>query len=804
MLRRSAIVADYQDAGSVNKLLAIWGFVDDHTFITKAGHLGVLYRLASSDPECLDASQRRDVVHAFEGGLRLLDEHCRLYQYAVRSRLAPVTAASCTDPVVDEAVRGRATFLNERRRDLFRTEFYIALVYEGVRFRWTMATSLDGVFRHPMRAIREWLVGAEALRVLEADVERGRGALQQKASAFEVQLAGAIRLIRLHKKEVFDFVRQLANAQAPLAEQPLRYDTHVDYFAADSAIECHRRRLVVGNRSVAVLTMNEPPSRTFPHVLGDLQEVPAEFVACLEWRRLPADAARRDIHRRRRHFFNKRISLVNYVTPESRPDEMLVDESADATIRQLGDALTDIEVNGHFFGECALTVSVHDEDPDLVDRASAEFVKTLASHDGVFHRETYNLLNAWLAVMPGNSAHNLRRVALLETNCADLSFIFAPDFGERVSAHLGREALLAFETPHHGLYHFNLHVDDVGHTAVLGATGSGKSFLLNVLVTHAQKYQPDTVIFDLGHSYRELTTLLGGSYLPIGLRPDVLRINPFALTPSSENLHFLHAFVRVLLEGADGRRLTEAEDRELYEAIENVYVLDRTQRRLFTLANLLPRGLSLRLSRWVEGGRYARWFDHVDDTLEICRFQTFDFEGMEAFPELLEPVLFYVLHRVSERVLGGDAAHQLKVCVMDEAWRFIQHERLRAYVQEALKTWRKHNAAMILATQSADDFRSVDLLRTVIESCPTKLLLPNPSLDRDQYRDLFHLNATELELLAHLLPRKQLLMKRPRVAKVLTLNVDAATAARFGATTTSRSPMATPSVGVPTDLAVTA
>jgi type IV secretion system protein VirB4 len=109
---------------------------------------------------------------------------------------------------------------------------------------------------------------------------------------------------------------------------------------------------------------------------------------------------------------------------------------------------------------------------------------------------------------------------------------------------------------------------------------------------------------------------------------------------------------------------------------------------------------------------------------------------------------------------------------MDEAWRFIQHPTLRTYVEEALKTWRKHNAAMLLATQSIDDFASADLLRTVVEGCPTKLLLANPALDRMQYRDLFQLNATELDLLAELMPRRQLLLKRPNLAKVLTLNVD--------------------------------
>ena len=103
----------------------------------------------------------------------------------------------------------------------------------------------------------------------------------------------------------------------------------------------------------------------------------------------------------------------------------------------------------------------------------------------------------------------------------------------------------------------------------------------------------------------------------------------------------------------------------------------------------------------------------------------------------------------------------LKVCVMDEAWRLIQHPTLKAYLQEALKTWRKRNAAVLLATQSVEDFASVDLLRTVVESCPTKLLLANPSLDRRQYVELFQMNEAELDLLSGLTPRQQVLLKRP-------------------------------------------
>ena len=79
---------------------------------------------------------------------------------------------------------------------------------------------------------------------------------------------------------------------------------------------------------------------------------------------------------------------------------------------------------------------------------------------------------------------------------------------------------------------------------------------------------------------------------------------------------------------------------------------------------------------------------------------------------------------------------------------------------------------MLLATQSVDDFASADLLRTVVESCPTRLLLANPSMNREQHRELLQMNDAELNLMARLLPRRQLLLKRANLAKVLDLNVD--------------------------------
>ena len=93
-----------------------------------------------------------------------------------------------------------------------------------------------------------------------------------------------------------------------------------------------------------------------------------------------------------------------------------------------------------------------------------------------------------------------------------------------------------------------------------------------------------------------------------------------------------------------------------------------------------------------------------------------------------------------------------KLFLLDEAWLFIKNATIREYIVQAQKTWRKHNGGMILATQSIKEFQDSGLLPIVSENCPTKIFLANPEMDRNVYRDAFHLNDTELDLIAGLVP----------------------------------------------------
>jgi type IV secretion system protein VirB4 len=230
--------------------------------------------------------------------------------------------------------------------------------------------------------------------------------------------------------------------------------------------------------------------------------------------------------------------------------------------------------------------------------------------------------------------------------------------------------------------------------------------------------------------------------------------------------------VKVLIEGNTPGSLDTTDDKEVYKAIESLQEVDEKIRRLSTLAALLPKRLNDRLSKWIKGGQYEALFDNEKDTLSLGQFQCLDFEGMDQYPDIIQPLLFYVLHRANNLIYDPQISTTFKAFVMDEAWRFFQHPTIRNYVVEALKTWRKKNAAMILATQSLDELAKSDILHIVNESCPTKIFLANPEMDHELYRETFHLNQTELELIKGLIPKRQFLLKRPDYAKVLNLQVD--------------------------------
>jgi type IV secretion/conjugal transfer VirB4 family ATPase len=778
MFRISNITKDWNEAGSFAAQLNLYGFWDEHCFLTKSGDVGAVLKVGGIDYESLDHEGRDYAVKRLEAALRSDDDTTRLYQILFKHNRPEIPHAEYDDPLVRAAVEQRAAFLRAKSDRLYSIEIFWVVMIEGSYRKTGLLHALARLPKQPGSSLRDLhalFSGNKERTLLYEQIERDRLRLQQKANSLSGQLNDLMKIELPGAEETFRILRRLVNFRpSKIEEAPLLSLRHLDWQVCGSELEAHRGHLRLDDDYVRVLTLKELPSETRPLLLQGLLDVPANFHVVTEWHPVDNAKSRKEIASRRRHHHNSKTSFVSSLQDRQNtgPKDELVDDSREAAVAELGSALTALGMEGKNFGEYTLSVVIYDEDPLKIENAVAEFQKVFTQHDGLLYQERYNLLNAFFATVPGNRQFNLRKQWALNSNYADLSFLFTVDTGKRWNPQLEREYLAVLESTHGTPYYLNLHSGDVAHTLMLGATGSGKSFAASAILQSAQKYEPFTFIFDLGGSYETATRAFGGSYLNVGLKNPGFSINPFSLESTHENLNFLYLFLRVLIEAGGRFELTTADEKALYAALERIYKLPREIRTLTNFASILGP-LGERLYRWTQAGQFGHLFDNVDDTLTFSRFQTFNFDAWSDYPDMLEPLLFYVLQRASSEIERPENIGVFKLFLIDEAWIFLKNKIIRDWVARAQRTWRKKNAAMVLATQSVVELTASDMLHVVNESCPTKIFLANPNIDRKLYAEVFHLNDTQLELLESLVPKRELLLIQPEGTKKLVLEVDA-------------------------------
>jgi type IV secretion/conjugal transfer VirB4 family ATPase len=777
MFRIDKAIRPWTEASALTDHINLYGFWDDSAFLTKSGDLGMVLRVSGVDYESLDSAEQEYAVKRLEAALKNFGPGFHIYQYLFKQNRPSIPFDKYENEVVSASVEQRRAFFASKSEQLYSVEIFYVVLLEGARSKRGVLAALGQLFHDPAGAIGEFqsqFSNGSMKQLLRSHIATDRSRLGQQVEAFSRQLADFLDVQALQQPSQLRFFRRLLNFEEDRIAGLSTASQFLDYQVVNSDIEAERDHLRVGAHFVRVLTMKEAIHETRPLVLDSILKIDGNFLVCTEWVPITTAKARKEVNKRRRHFNMSKTGFVSQLGNDTKhvsPRDVLVDESKQADIENLGDCLRALG-EGQTLGDFSLTIVVYAEEKSKGDRLAAAFTSVFTNADGNLFAETYNQLNAYFAIVPGNYALNLRRLYLLNSNYADLSFLFTILPGETRNAHLDSEYLAVLETDNSTPYFLNLHNGEVAHTLILGMTGSGKSYFCNFLLQNAQKYEPQTYIFDIGGSFQSLTSIFGGSYLNVGQEARDFTINPFSLPRTKENQQFLFSLARVLIEGNEQRyKLDFKEERKLWDAIERVYMLEPEQRTLSNLANIMGE-LKERLHRWTQGGQYGFLFDNPEDTLTFSKFQTFNFAGWGDAPDVLEPLLFYILHRASNEIDDPHRLATFKLFLLDEAWLFVRNETIRSYIVQAQKTWRKHNAAMILATQSVKELETSGMLQIVSESCPTKVFLANPEMDGDLYREAFHLNDTELELIAGLVPPGQMLIRKAQSSKKVQLNVD--------------------------------
>ena len=237
-------------------------------------------------------------------------------------------------------------------------------------------------------------------------------------------------------------------------------------------------------------------------------------------------------------------------------------------------------------------------------------------------------------------------------------------------------------------------------------------------------------------------------------------------------MQFLTGWIMRLLR-IGGWTVSGSDPSEIRARIEDLYAFPPARRTMTVFVHSLPAAMWPAMGRWYGHGAWGRYFDNPadGDDLELADWHVIDLAGAAEHEDLCEAALFYLLERLRLSLENPDETARVKLMVVDEAWRYLRDPAVLAYLAEAAKTWRKKNAALIMATQSAVDVIGTAGAEALLESMPTKLFLANPELP-EKAADLFRLNPSEVATIRGLVSKHELYLRRPNMAATVRLEVD--------------------------------
>jgi type IV secretion system protein VirB4 len=325
--------------------------------------------------------------------------------------------------------------------------------------------------------------------------------------------------------------------------------------------------------------------------------------------------------------------------------------------------------------------------------------------------------------------------------------------------------------------HF-LHEGDVGNTLILGPTGAGKSLLLAFLALSFLRYPRSQVFyFDLGLSSYVAANAAGAEYHELTADADGAHgFAPLAQLDTMADRLRANQFVELLLRlqgvnpGPTGRR-------EIHRAVE---LLAGSSTR--TLSALNPQSKEIReaLAYYTVDGPLGTLLDSEVDTVRHGRFVVYEYLDLMSRSEVVAlPVLVHLFSLIARRLDGRPT-----LVLLDEAWRALLHDAFRDQMIEWLKTFRKANASLVFATQELTDLFASGRSETILNSCPTRILLPNPNARDPEaasgYRRI-GLSDRQLELLAQAAPKRDYYAVCPSGRRFFDLDIGPVAKAFLGA-----------------------
>lgn len=514
----------------------------------------------------------------------------------------------------------------------------------------------------------------------------------------------------------------------------------------------------LGDHHLRTLTITGFPSVTFPGLLDELNRLAFEYRWSTRAIMLDKTDATKLLTRIRRQWFAKRKSVAA-ILKEVMTNEAstLLDSDASNKAADADTALQELGADYAGMAYVTASVTVWDRDPAIAAEKLRLVEKIIQGRDFTVIPEGMNAIEAWLGSLPGHTYANVRQPPISTINLAHLIPLSAVWAGPERDEHFGAAPLLYGKTEGSTPFRFSLHVGDVGHMAIVGPTGSGKSVLLALMAMQFRRYEDAHVFaFDFGGSIRAAAIGMGGDWQDLGgmladEAGDGVQLQPLARIDDPTERAWAAEWLAAIL-ASENVTVDPQVKEHLWSALTSLATAPIAERTLTGLAVLLQsQQLKQALAPWCVGGAWGRLLDAETERLGETTIQVFETEGlMES--GAAPAVLSYLFHRIAGRLDGSPT-----LIIIDEGWLALGSPAFAKQLSEWLVTLRKKNASVIFATQSLAQIEASTIAPALVESCPTRIFLPNERAVEPQIASVyerFGLNARQIEILSRATPKR--------------------------------------------------
>ena len=516
------------------------------------------------------------------------------------------------------------------------------------------------------------------------------------------------------------------------------------------------------NHYGAILNIKEYPDSTYPGILNGLKYLDFEYVITHSFSPIGRQDALRVLDR------TKGLMISS-------------GDKAVSQIIELDEAMDQLSSGNFVLGEYHYIIALYADSQAALQQQVATARAELSNAGFVSAKEDVAIAASFYSQLPCNWRYRTRQANVSSLNFLGLSPLHNFATGKKERNPWG-QCVTVLQTTNGQPYYFNFHATHpaenslgekaIANTMVIGKSGTGKTALINFLLSQVQKYEPAPTIFffDKDKGAEIFVRACGGNYLALE-NGQPTGFNPFQCERTDANVQFLADLAKVL---CGKNEYTAREDEDIFRAVENMLDTPMPLRSMTNFQKSLPNmgddSLYARIRKWTNGNSLGWVFDNPRDTVDLTRANIigFDYTDIIDNAEVRVPVINYLLHRLEELIDGRPLIY-----VMDEFWKILDGKGgLKEFAKNKQKTIRKQNGLGIFATQSPEDALASDIAAALIEQTATLILLPNPNASKKDYIEGLKLTEAEFEVVVSLDERSRcFLVKQGHSSTVCQLNL---------------------------------